>query len=189
MCALYYWNWLRHIGRRPETTNFPTAPDPVVAAMSDPAAVEVAAPTWDRFPRRSVALRHLDAGSCNGCESELSLLSSPDYDLTRYGFSFTPSPKHADILVVTGVITEAMVPVIRQVFLQMAAPKRVLALGACAADGGIFVGAPGVLGSLAGIVPVTVTVAGCPPSPGDILRGLLAVTDHRDPRAFGEAME
>ncbi len=188
VCPLYYWNWLRHIVRLPETTNFPTAPDPAVAEMSDPAAIEMAARPSDPFPRRSIALRHLDAGSCNGCESELSLLSSPDYDFTRYGFSFTPSPKHADILVITGVITEAMVPIIHNVFEQMAAPKRVLALGTCAIDGGVFAGAPGVVGSLSGIVPVTVAVAGCPPSPGDILRGLLTIADHRDPLASRKAV-
>lgn len=175
---MYYWHWLRHVIRRPLTTGYPTAPDPAVDAMQVASPVELQAGSLrGPFPRRAMAIRHVDAGSSNGCESELGLIASPDYDLTRYGFSFTPSPKHADILVVTGVITAAMTPVIREVYEQMTAPKRVLALGACALDGGVFRGAPGVVGSLEGIVPVTVMVAGCPPSPGDILRGLLAAAD------------
>lgn len=183
---MYYWHWLKNIVRRPHTTGFPTESDPDAAAMSDWTAVRTGGSTVDTVLRRSMAIRHVDAGSCNGCESELGLLSSPDYDLSRYGFSFTPSPKHADILVVTGVITEAMVPVMQNVFEQMSAPKRVVALGACPMDGGVFRGAPGVRGRLDGIIPVTATIAGCPPSPGDILRGLLAAVDGVDPAAGKE---
>lgn len=178
---MYYWHWLRHIVRRPKTTGYPTEPDPNVAEMASATVLGPGPSAAGPFARRSVALRHVDGGSCNGCESELGLLSSPDYDLTRYGFSFTPSPKHADILMVTGVITRPMVPVIEEVFEQMTEPKRVVALGSCAVDGWVFQGAPHVLGSLNGIVPVTVSIAGCPPTPGDILRGLLAAVDGYDP--------
>lgn len=184
---MYYWHWLKNIARRPHTTGFPSESDPDTAAMSDWDAVRTAGSAVDTVLRRSMAIRHVDAGSCNGCESELGLLSSPDYDLSRYGFSFTPSPKHADILVVTGVVTEAMVPVIRNVFEQMSAPKRVVALGACPIDGWVFRGARGVRGRLDGIIPVSITIAGCPPSPGDILRGLLAAVDGADPAAGKEA--
>lgn len=182
---MYYWHWLKNIVRRPQTTGFPTEPDDRVQAMSDRDALKVNGHDAERIMRRAVAIRHVDAGSCNGCESELGLLSSPDYDLSRYGFSFTPSPKHADILVVTGVITETMVSVITAVFEQMTAPKRVVALGACAIDGGVFRAAPAVRGGLDGVVPVTALIAGCPPSPGDILRGLLACVDGSTP-AVGE---
>ncbi len=184
---MYYWHWLTNIVRRPQTTGFPTERDEAAQAMSDFDAVRNIGLTGQGILRRAMAIRHVDAGSCNGCESELGLLSSPDYDLSRYGFSFTPSPKHADILVVTGVVTEAMVPVIRQVFEQMTAPKRVVALGSCAIDGWVFQGAPGVRGGLDGIVPVTTAIAGCPPSPGDILRGLLAAVDGVDPALRKEA--
>ncbi len=178
---MYYWHWLRHVVRLPKTTGYPTEPDPKVANMASAGALAAGPKATGPFARRSVAMRHVDAGSCNGCESELGLLSSPDYDLTRYGFSFSPSPKHADILVVTGVITRPMVPVIEEVFEQMTEPKRVVALGSCAVDGWVFQGAPDVLASLAGIMPVTVSIAGCPPTPGDILRGLLAAVDGQDP--------
>ncbi len=178
---MYYWHWLKNIVRRPHTTGFPTERDQAVAAMSDSDGIRIGEVGAAGVLRRALAIRHVDAGSCNGCESELALLSGPDYDLSRYGFSFTPSPKHADILVVTGVITEAMVPVIKNVFEQMTAPKRVVALGACPIDGWVFHGAPGVRGRLDGIVPVTTTITGCPPTPGDILRGLLAAVDGVDP--------
>jgi membrane-bound hydrogenase subunit mbhJ len=179
---LYYWHWLQNLVSRPRTTGFPTEPTAEPALRSDAeirAFVRAPVPTL----RRSLALRHLDAGSCNGCESELSLLSSPDYDFSRYGFSYTPSPKHADLLVVTGVITDAMAPVIAQVYEQMPEPKRVVAIGTCAATGGVFAGAPGVRGRLSDLVPVAVTVEGCPPTPADILRGLLWAVDARDPLA------
>ena len=93
-----------------------------------------------------------------------------------------PSPKHADILVVTGVVTDRMAPVVQAVYEQMTAPKRVVAIGICAISGGVFRGAPGVIGSLEGIVPVTIRVDGCPPTPGDILRGLLWALDGKDPQ-------
>lgn len=185
---MYYWHWLKNIRRLPNTTGYPTETDHVVEQMGMPNAVIVNLPEPGDFFRRAVAIRHVDGGSSNGCESELSLLASPDYDLSRYGFSFAPSPKHADILVVTGVITRAMVPVIQSVYQQMTEPKRVVALGACAIDGWVFKEAPDVVGSLEGIVPVTVAVAGCPPTPGDILRGLLAAVDGREPHLQQEVL-
>ncbi len=183
---MYYWHWLRHILRAPDTSGYPTEPDAAVAAMANPDAIGRLAPPQGTFPRRAAALRHIDGGSCNGCEAELGLLASPDYDLSRYGFSFTPSPKHADLLVVTGVITPSMAPIIQAVYEQMGHPKRVIALGSCAIDGWVFRGAPEVLGSLDGIVPVTVAIAGCPPTPGDILRGLLTAVDGMAPESLRE---
>lgn len=178
---MYYWHWLKNIVRLPHTTGYPTASDPTVASMADASAVHRGGDAERVMFRRAAAIRHVDGGSSNGCESELGLLSSPDYDMSRYGFSFTPSPKHADILVVTGVITQAMVPIIQTVYDQMTHPKRVVALGSCAIDGWVFKEAPGVVGSLNGIVPVTLAIAGCPPTPGDILRGLLTAVDGADP--------
>ncbi|PSR23505.1 MAG: NADH:ubiquinone oxidoreductase [Sulfobacillus acidophilus] len=181
---MYYWHWVKNVVHRPKTTGYPTALDDTVQHMSRSGAIVVDAPLEQPFFKRSVALRQVDGGSCNGCESELSLLSSPDYDLSRYGFSFVPSPKHADVLVVTGVITRALAPVIRTVYDQMTAPKRVVAVGACAIDGWVFQGAPDVLGRLDDIVPVTVRIHGCPPTPGDLLRGLLAAVDGADPASL-----
>lgn len=180
---MYYWHGVRNLLKRPATTGFPTEPDPFLAAMAHPDAVRATGEPPAPALRRSLALRHVDGGSCNGCESELSLLSGPDYDFSRYGFAYTPSPKHADILVVTGVITQAMAPVIREVYEALPHPKAVVAVGACAVDGGLFAGAPGVLGRLDRLVPVTVRIAGCPPTPADILRGLLWAVDGRDPRS------
>ncbi len=169
---MFYWNWLSDLIHGPKTTRFPGHFDPEVALNGESHHIEEG--DQDAGPlRRAMAIRHLDSGSCQGCESEIQLLSSPDYDFSRFGFSFTPSPRHADILVVTGVVTESMAAVIEHVFQGMPAPKRVVALGQCAIDGHVFAGAPGVIGSLRDIVPVTVEITGCPPTPGDILRGLL----------------
>jgi membrane-bound hydrogenase subunit mbhJ len=178
---MVYWHWLRNLFSLPKTTGFPTEPDPAVEAMSQ-SPVTIRARGQARTPLSgSLAIRHLDAGSCNGCESELLMLSSPDYDFSRYGFSYAPSPKHADLLVVTGVITAPMVPVIRAVYDQMGTPKLVVAVGVCAISGGVFSGAPGVVGGLDDIAAVTVSVDGCPPSPGDILRGLLLAVNRSTP--------
>ncbi len=136
-----------------------------------------------RLFARALAIRHLDAGSCNGCESEIALLGSPVYDLSRFGFSFTPSPRHADLLLITGVVTEAMAPVIRATYDAMPQPKLVVAAGGCAIDGCVFRGAPGVLADLAQIVPVDAYIPGCPPSPDELLDGLLSLVGRSAPAA------
>lgn len=167
---MMYTRWLRHLLRRPVVL---TLRDSVGApAMEDRLAV---APQF----RRSLAIRHIDTGSCNGCESELSLLGSPAYDFSRFGFSFTPSPRHADLLLVTGVVTEAMVPILQATYDAMPEPKIVIAAGACAIDGCVFRGAPGVVGDLSRVLPVAARIPGCPPSPADLLGALLAVTGNR----------
>jgi membrane-bound hydrogenase subunit mbhJ len=170
---MFYPRWLLHFWRRPAVTAFPGAVDPEA-----PATVPLISETIPRF-RRSLAVRHLDAGSCNGCEAELSLLGSPVYDWSRFGFGFTPSPRHADILVVTGIVTEAMVPSIRATYEAMPEPKRVVAVGGCAIDGlgGLFHQVPGAVGDLDAVIPVAARIPGCPPSPNDLLAGLLAVVE------------
>ncbi len=173
---MFYWRWLRNLAEGSKTTGYPFSEDPAVVSRGGSAVVHE--PLAAAGPiRRAMAIRHIDGGSCNGCESELQMLSSPDYDFSRVGFSYTPSPRHADILVVTGVITQNMADIIADVFEGMPRPKRVVALGQCALSGHVFRAAPGVLGSLEGIVPVTVEIAGCPPTPGDILKGLLLAVD------------
>lgn len=179
---MYYWHWFRNIVRRPYTTGYPTNSDLELAETESRDGIRESFNPGDLpMSRRSLAIRQVDSGSCNGCESELGLLASPDYDLTRYGFGWVPSPKHADILVVTGVVTERMAPVVKAVWEQMTEPKRVVAIGICAINGGVFRDAPGVIGSLDGIVPVAIQIDGCPPTPAEILRGLLWAVDGKDP--------
>ena len=122
---------------------------------------------------RSVGIRHVDAGSCNGCEVEISGLVGPVYDLERFGLHFVASPRHADLLLVTGPVTRNMEVPLRKTYEATSDPKLVVAVGDCARDCGVFAGSYAVAGSVASIVPVDVLVSGCPPSPADILRGIL----------------
>lgn len=171
---MLYPGWLRALRRGALTTPFPFRTDPDLVEAEGALLLPGPGLSPGHGPlARSVAIRHVDAGSCNGCESEISLLSSAVYDLSRFGFSFTPSPRHADILLVTGVITQAMVPMLKETYLAMPAPKRVVAVGGCAMGGEVFAGAPGVIGDLSRVLPVDVRVPGCPPSPARILAALL----------------
>jgi Ni,Fe-hydrogenase III small subunit len=126
---------------------------------------------------RSLAIRHVAAGSCNGCELELRATQNLVYDLTQYGLSFTPSPRHADVLLITGVAARNMVEAVRQAREAMPEPVFVIAVGDCAVDGGVFKGSPAVLGGADAILPVDLIVPGCPPSPTQIVEGLLALLD------------
>jgi formate hydrogenlyase subunit 7 len=124
----------------------------------------------------SVQLRHVDAGSCNGCEVELSGCFSPVYDAERYGVRLVASPRHADGLVVTGVVTRNMAGALRKTFEAVAEPTVVVAVGDCACHGGVFGDAYGVVGPVSVVVPVDVEVTGCPPAPAEIIAGFRAVT-------------
>jgi Ni,Fe-hydrogenase III small subunit len=124
---------------------------------------------------RAVAIRQVDAGSCNGCEIEISGLTSPVYDLERFGLHFVASPRHADLLLVTGPVTRNMAVPLRKTWEATPDPKLVVAVGDCAHDCGVFAGSYAVAGRVQDIVPVDGVVHGCPPSPADILRGILAV--------------
>jgi formate hydrogenlyase subunit 7 len=131
---------------------------------------------------RSLHLRHVDAGSCNACESELQLLTSPHYDLARLGVFFTPTPRHADGLLVTGVVTRQMHQALLDTHQAMAEPKMVIAAGVCAIGGGCFAGGPTVHGPLDLILPVDVYIPGCPPSPAALIHGLLLATARAEER-------
>ncbi|HVB13989.1 MAG TPA: hypothetical protein VNH38_04450 [Candidatus Dormibacteraeota bacterium] len=126
-----------------------------------------------RLFRRSLHIRHVDSGSCNGCESELQMLSSPYLDLQRLGLFFTPTPRHADALLVTGVVTANMKEALLATYAAMPSPKLVIAAGACAISCGSFAGGPMTMGPLDQLLPVDAYVPGCPPTPQALLHGLL----------------
>lgn len=127
-----------------------------------------------RLLGRALAIREVDAGSCNGCEIEITALSSPVYDSERFGIHFVASPRHADLLLVTGPVTRNMEIPLRKTYEATPAPKLVVAVGDCAQTCGVFRGSYAVAGSVDQVVPVDVFVPGCPPEPAAILRGILA---------------
>jgi Ni,Fe-hydrogenase III small subunit len=120
----------------------------------------------------SVKVRHVDAGSCNGCEQEILSAFGPVYDVQRFGVDLVASPRHADALVVTGPVTRNMAVPLRRTLEATPGPKVVAALGDCAIDCGAFRGAYGVVGSVGDVVPVDVEVPGCPPDPSSIVAAL-----------------
>jgi len=130
---------------------------------------------------RALAIREVDAGSCNGCEIEIGGLTGPVYDSERFGVHFVASPRHADLLLVTGPVTRNMEVPLRKTYDATPNPKLVVAVGDCAQTCGVFNGSYAVAGSVAQIIPVDVFVPGCPPEPADILRGILTAID-RAPR-------
>jgi Ni,Fe-hydrogenase III small subunit len=130
-----------------------------------------------RLLGRSLGIRAVDAGSCNGCELEIGGLLGPVYDSERFGLHFVASPRHADLLLVTGPVTRNMEVPLRKTYEATPAPKLVVAVGDCARTCGAFQGSYAVVGSVDQIVPVDVFVDGCPPEPADILRGILAALD------------
>jgi Ni,Fe-hydrogenase III small subunit len=128
----------------------------------------------ERGPRRSLALRHVDAGSCNGCEHELALASSPVYDLARFGLDIVASPRHADILLVTGPVTARMATALRAAYDAMPEPRLVAALGDCALGCGVLADPAEIAGPLDALLPVDIRIPGCPPTPDAIAECLLA---------------
>ena len=126
---------------------------------------------------RSAAIRHVDAGSCNGCEHELGASLGPMYDLQRYGLAISASPRHADILLVTGPVTTRMRPALMAAYAAMPEPRLVAALGDCALGCGVLGDPVELAGPLEDILPVAVRIPGCPPTPDDIARGLLDVLE------------
>jgi Ni,Fe-hydrogenase III small subunit len=124
---------------------------------------------------RSLSIREVDAGSCNGCELEIHALQNAFYDLERFGLRFVASPRHADVLLVTGPVTKNMREALERTYNATPDPKWVVAVGDCAADGGIFAGSYAVAGGVSSVVPVDLHIRGCPPSPTEILKGLIAL--------------
>lgn len=151
------------------------------APLAGDAALAELAAALDRAARRrlgrSLSIRQVDAGSCNGCELEIHALSNAFYDLERFGLRFVASPRHADVLLVTGPVTRNMRQALERTYAATPDPKWVVAAGDCARDGGIFAGSYAVLGGVAKVVPVDLHIKGCPPSPTRLLEGLLALIE------------
>ncbi len=124
---------------------------------------------------RSLSIREVDAGSCNGCELEIHALNNPVYDLERFGLRFVASPRHADVLLVTGPVTTNMREALERAYAATPDPKWVVAVGDCAADAGLFAGSYAVAGGVGAVIPVDLHIRGCPPSPLQLLAGLLAL--------------
>src|SRR5476649_665197 len=154
--------------RRPFTEAAPSSDDAAVTELA--AAVGNAA---RRRLGRSLSIREVDAGSCNGCELEIHALNNAYYDVERFGLRFVASPRHADVLLVTGPVTKNMRQALERTYLAMPSPKWVVAVGDCAVDGGLFSGSYAVAGGVSVVLPVDLRIKGCPPRPWDLLNGLL----------------
>ena len=154
-----------------------TEPPP---ATDDAELAELAA-RLDRAARRklgrSLAIREVDTGSCNACELEIHALNNAFYDLERFGLRFVASPRHADVLMVTGPVTRNMREALERTYNATPDPKWVVAVGDCALDGGIFAGSYAVIGGVSGVIPVDLHIRGCPPNPIQLLKGLLALLE------------
>lgn len=149
--------------------------------LSDDTELAALAAKLDRVAQkrlgRSLSIRMVDAGSCNGCELEINALSNAFYDLERFGLKFVASPRHADVLFVTGPVTKNMREALERTYQAMPAPKWVVAVGDCAIDGGCFADSYAVVGGVSEVVAVDLHIRGCPPSPTDLLKGLLMLLE------------
>jgi Ni,Fe-hydrogenase III small subunit len=158
--------------RRPLTEAPPVTDEETLAELG--ASVDRAA---RRRLGRSLSIREVDAGSCNGCELEIHALNNAFYDLERFGFRFVASPRHADVLLVTGPVTRNMREALERTYNATPDPKWVVAVGDCALDGGLFSGSYAVVGGVSAVVPVDLHIRGCPPRPTQLLKGLLTLLE------------
>src|SRR6188474_3579250 len=149
------------------------------APLPDDAAVAELATALGQAARRrlgrSLSIREVDAGSCNGCELELHALNNAFYDLERFGLRFVASPRHADVLMVTGPVTKNMRESLERTYNATPNPKWVIAVGDCAMNCGVFADSYACSGPVSAVIPVDLSIPGCPPAPIDLLRGLLAL--------------
>src|SRR5690242_9508407 len=163
---------LKSLFRRPVTIGRPSPAE---------AALEEAGQEFEQRARRlfgrSLTIRAVDAGSCNGCELEIHALNNSIYDVERFGMKFAASPRHADVLLVTGPVTHNMKVALERTFAAMPAPKWVVAVGDCGCGCGVFADSYAVIGAVEKVVPVDLRIPGCPPRPLDLMRGLLALLD------------
>ena len=163
---------LEKLLRSPVTEAAPSVEDAALAELAG--SVDRAA---KRRLGRSLSIREVDAGSCNGCELEIHALQNAFYDLERFGLRFVASPRHADVLLVTGPVTKNMREALERTYNATPDPKWVVAVGDCAADGGMFAGSYAVVGGVSKVVPVDLHIRGCPPDPVALLKGLLALME------------
>jgi Ni,Fe-hydrogenase III small subunit len=163
---------LEKLLRRPVTEAPPAVEDAALAVLGR--SVDLAA---RQRLGRSLSIREVDAGSCNGCELEIHALQNAFYDLERFGLRFVASPRHADVLLVTGPVTKNMREALERTYHATPDPKWVVSVGDCAVDGGIFAGSYAVTGGVDKVVPVDLHIPGCPPDPIALLKGLLALLE------------
>jgi len=161
---------LRDLLRPPLTEPAPADDDAELAALGARLARGV-----ETFFGGSLAIRQVDAGSCNGCELEIHALNNAFHDLERFGLKFVASPRHADVLMVTGPVTRNMREALERTHAATPAPKWVVVVGACALDGGLYRGGYACVGGVADVVPVDLHIPGCPPTPNMLIKGLLAL--------------
>jgi Ni,Fe-hydrogenase III small subunit len=166
---------LRRIARVGIITQPPPAPDPRLRVVSERLHEEIL-----QLLGRALAIRHVDAGSCNGCELEIHAVNNPYYNLEGLGIKFVASPRHADLLLVTGPVSRNMEEALRRTYEATPDPKLVVAIGDCGCTGGIFGENYASRGPVSNVLPVDVAVPGCPPEPAAIMQGILtAVTSGR----------
>jgi Ni,Fe-hydrogenase III small subunit len=168
---------MENLLRGPLTESAPAPDDAVLAQL----ARDLDSAARRRFGR-SLSIREVDAGSCNGCELEIHALNNPFYDLERLGLRFVASPRHADVLMVTGPVTRNMREALERTYAATPDPKWVVAVGDCALDGGLFAASYAVVGGVSAVVPVDLHIRGCPPRPERLLAGLLALIQTTDDR-------
>jgi Ni,Fe-hydrogenase III small subunit len=170
------WRTIKLIARNGiRTESLPVLPAVSGTAVSETAVSETAIHNEIRaILGRALSIRAVDAGSCNGCELELHALNNPYYNIEGAGIRFVASPRHADLLLVTGPVSRNMAQALRRTYDAMPDPKLVIAAGQCACDGGIFGEGYATLGALRNVLPVDATIPGCPPPPLELLRGILA---------------
>jgi Ni,Fe-hydrogenase III small subunit len=160
--------------RPPLTEAAPLPDDPIIAQLAS---------TLNGASRRklgrSLSIREVDAGSCNGCELEIHALGNAFYDLERFGLRFVASPRHADVLMVTGPVTKNMREALERTYAATPDPKWVVAVGDCAFNGGVFAGSYACVGAVSEVIPVDVHIRGCPPDPVALLKGLITLVEAR----------
>jgi Ni,Fe-hydrogenase III small subunit len=168
---------LKSLFARPVTID---APRPAPPTSEDTLLSDLGKALETRVQRlygRSITIREVDAGSCNGCELEIHALSNAVYDVERFGIRFAASPRHADVLLVTGPMTQNMRAALERTYAATPDPKWVIAVGDCAAGCGVFGASYATIGAVGEVVPVDMTIKGCPPQPVDLLRALIALMD------------
>jgi Ni,Fe-hydrogenase III small subunit len=160
--------------KSPLTEPAPSPDDADLLALADQLKAKI-----DATFGGSLAIRMVDAGSCNACELEIHALNNPFYDLERFGLKFVASPRHADVLLVTGPVTRNMREALQRTYDATPSPKWVVAVGACALDGGAFAGGYACVGAVSDVIPVDLKIRGCPPTPPMLIKGLLTLVGNR----------